>query len=284
MVDLTVLIGQVSPQSLLLFLITVFITMIFGSIVATLSKNYLRKKVKRPWHRVISKLLSYLIYFIGIYYGLHHILGFSLTTLITTLGVMSVAIAFSVQQIVQNIIAGAFIIGEGTIRLNDWVEIGGWPKTGLCQVKDIGLTKTTLREADGRLITVPNSVFMTQKIAKYPRGDFFKIPLEISVLTKNDLKKIEKIVNDICSKNEQVLPNIPEGKKPRVRTIIPRLHLSKKDVEKYKPKIFVKSITDSVVMLEIWIWIWNITKKEKIVSDLLNEILVEFKKKKIKLA
>ena len=140
---------------------------------------------------------------------------------------------------------------------------------------------------------VPNSNFINNKIVKYPEGDFFKILFEIKISKNNDLKKVEKIIFDVCNKNEKVLPNIPTKEKYGLRRILKtvseehegltRFLRRRIDPKRFEPIVFVNNISEDVITLEVWIWIWEIRNRERIVSDIMEDLLKEFSKNKVKL-
>jgi len=293
MVDTTALIGNVSLVDLVLFILLFWFTVFIAKTLSLLVKNFLRKKTKGSSYKIIAKIINYTLIFSSTYFGLQYILGFDFTALIASFGIIGIAIAFSAQEVAKNLIGGIFIFGGGIIKLGDWIIAPGFPTTGLSQVKDISLTKTTLREDNGSLLIIPNSSFINNKIIKYPEGDFFKIPFEIKISKNNDLKKVEKIIFDICNKNEKVLPNIPTKEKYGLKKILKtyseeneglmRFLRKKIDIKRFEPFIFVNNISENIITLGVWIWVWEITKKENIISNIMEELLEEFSKNKVKL-
>ena len=64
------------------------------------------------------------------------------------MGLVGVAIAFASQQIISNLLSGLLISFTRPIQLEDWVEVGLAPSTGVCRVKDINLMATVLRDIE----------------------------------------------------------------------------------------------------------------------------------------
>ncbi|MBL7169552.1 MAG: mechanosensitive ion channel family protein [Candidatus Aenigmarchaeota archaeon] len=293
MVDSTLYIGNVSLGDFLLFIFLFVITVIIANFLAEIIRRFLRPKMKGSTYKIPARVIQYLLVFFVTYYGLYDILGFDFTAFFAAFGIIGIAVAFSAQQTIQNLIAGIFILGGGIIRLDDWVEVSGLPITGLSQVKDIGLTRTTLREYNGRVIILPNSVFVTNKLVKYPDGDFFRVSFDLKISSKTNLDKGKKTIIDICNKNEKTLPNIPKKEKTGLRIILKNLpeghqgllgFLQRKvDIKRFEPKVMIKEISGDTITLEVWIWIWEIKNKEKIISNLMNEFLLAFPRKGVRL-
>ena len=68
------------------------------------------------------------------------------------LGVLGVAVGFGAQTLIRDWLAGIFIVTENQYSAGDLVRIAGVEGV----VEDLSLRRTTLREPDGTLHTVPN--------------------------------------------------------------------------------------------------------------------------------
>ena len=203
----------------------------------------------------------------------------------------------SAQQTFQNIIAGIIIVVERPIRLGDWVELGGFPQAGISRVKDITLLRTVLRRIDGSIFYAPNSTLITGNIINYTKGNFVRLNFNLEIPLNSDIDKVEKIIMDVCRKHPYVLPNIPKkrslledmierGKIPRIEYLaekFAKIMESGVDLNQFMPKILIKSVSSSKVILEVWIRTVDVSKKDEIISDLIREIIKDFKKNKIKL-
>ncbi len=273
MVNSMALIGNVPLINFILFIVLFGTTVFVANTLSILIGNFLKPKIKGASYKIPGKILQYFLIFSATYYGLQYILGFDFTAFVAAFGIIGIAVAFSAQQTIQNLIAGIFILGSGVIKLDNWVEVSGTPNTGLSQVKDISLTRTTLREDNGRLISVPNSIFIDNKIIKYPDGDFFKILFPLKISVNNDIEKIKKIVLDICNKNEKILPNIPKKEKVGLKKIldnVPEDHQKflrflrrRINIKQFEPVIILSDISQNILTLNVLIWIWDIKNKER---------------------
>ncbi|MDT8357988.1 MAG: mechanosensitive ion channel, partial [Methanomicrobiaceae archaeon] len=166
----------------LLFLFILIVSIAIGNICYSLIRRTLDGRISRSNSKLLANLVQYMIIFLGIYYGVRNILHFNLGELGASLGILTIIIAFSSKEIIQNILSGALIILNRPIRLEDWIVVGGFPTTGVSKVVDIALMNTILREIDGRLIILPNSFLLTQKIINYTRSglSMVQIPLHVS--------------------------------------------------------------------------------------------------------
>ncbi len=292
-----IFIGRITTESIIISLILSLITITIGNFVYFLLRRFLDEKITKNFSKTISRITNYFIYFIGFYFIFNKILGLDLSKVWTAAGIASIIIGLSAQQTFQNIIAGVIIAVERPIRLGDWVELGGFPQAGLSRVKDITLFRTILRRYDGSIFYAPNANLITTNIINYTRGGFVKLTFNLDLPADVNLEKVEKIILDVCRKHPYVLPNIPQkrsileelvqkGKIPRIEYLADRFQKimeSGTDLTPFMPKVLIKSVSSSKVFLEVWVRTVDISKKDEIVSDLMKEILSQFKKNKIKL-
>ncbi|MBD3155295.1 MAG: mechanosensitive ion channel [Candidatus Aenigmarchaeota archaeon] len=293
MVDTTIFIGNVSLADFLLFIFLFIVTILISNVISELIKGFLKGKLKGSRYKIPARVVQYILVFLVTYYGLSNILGFDFRAFFAAFGIMGIVIAFSAQQTIQNVIGGLFILLGDLFRLDDWIETSGLPSTDLAQVKDIGLTRTTLREVSGSIVTLPNSVFISNKLVKYPRGDFFRAFFSLKVSPKAKVEKVKEVIDEICSKNEKILPNIPRREKRGLRKLLLTLpggheqllgFLDRKlDVKRFEPEVLIKEISKDSLTVEVFVWIWEIENKQRIISNLLDQIRLDLPKKGIKL-
>jgi small-conductance mechanosensitive channel len=148
------------------------------------------------------------------------------------------------------------------------------------------LRKTRLRALDGRIITVSNLVFITTTpVINYSKGEFIKVEVNTSISSSSDLPKAREIITRICSKNPNILPNIPQRS---ITSVTKFLEIPKnfftvpKNIKDLTPSVIVKSVGKEKVDLQVWFWIWDVLMKKKIVSSFYEELIKEFEQNKIK--
>jgi moderate conductance mechanosensitive channel len=85
-------------------------------------------------------------------------LGIPVSNLVAPAAVVAVALAFGAQRIVQDILAGFFIITERQYGFGDLISVAvpnvNSPATGT--VEDVTLRVTTVRTASGEVVIIPN--------------------------------------------------------------------------------------------------------------------------------
>ncbi len=79
------------------------------------------------------------------------------------LGVLGVAVGFGAQTLIRDWLAGIFIVTENQYSAGDLVRIAGVEGV----VEDLSLRRTTVREPDGILHTVPNGqIIVTSNLSR----------------------------------------------------------------------------------------------------------------------
>jgi len=139
------------------------------------------------------------------------------------------------------------------------------------------MKKTVLRSSSGEIITVPNLVFFTGSVVNYTKAPYTKIIIPLSVPTGSNLEKIYKIIYNLCLEDENMLPHLPKT----AQSFLSKVMEEPVDVKALEPKVVTKSITNNKLGLEIWVWIWDMWRKDVIISNFLNNLTEEFKKNKI---
>jgi len=85
-------------------------------------------------------------------------LGIPVTSLVAPAAVIAVALGFGAQRIVQDILAGFFIITERQYGFGDLIQLSvpSIPTPAIGTVEDVTLRITTVRTIDGEVVITPN--------------------------------------------------------------------------------------------------------------------------------
>ena len=108
MTEENILIGNVTLGNFLVFIFLFIVTIFAGNLAYALVRRFLDNKISIRNSKTISRVAEYGVLTLGLFYGIYHVLGLDFTALVASLGILTIAIAFSSQQIIQNFIAGIF--------------------------------------------------------------------------------------------------------------------------------------------------------------------------------
>ena len=109
---------------------------------------------------------------------------------IAGLGVVGIAVGFGTQSIVRDYFTGALILIENQYSKGDVVTIAGVSGT----VEDFSLRRTTLRDLDGIVHTVPNGEV---KVASNRTRVWARINMDVTVAYGTDIENATKVVDDV---------------------------------------------------------------------------------------
>ena len=127
-----------------------------------------------------------------------NLLGFSITGLVAPAAVLGVALGFGAQRIVQDLLAGFFIITErqyglgDVIRISDMGSVSGVSGT----VEEISLRITRIRSTEGELIIVPNGQIV--QVTNLSR-DWARAVVDIAVPPTTDIAEALRVIREACA-------------------------------------------------------------------------------------
>jgi len=278
MADNGVMIGGVPLENVLIFIFLFFVFIFAGNLCYALVRRALDPVLPRGSARFSAALVQYAVIFAGIYFSALVILDFDLTAFSASLGILSIVVAFSSAQIIQNVLAGLLIAVNRPIRLEEWIAVGGAPETGIVRVKDIALTTTTLRGQNGRLVTMPNSALLNTKIVNYTRSGFIRVRFALVVPRTIPVERVRGLVLAAADREPEILPNVWGEEKSLFDSMLQlpsmrRLYAETVDLSLLSPKVLVSGAGPDTLTLSIGFWIQRIDHRDEIVSSFLLAIL-----------
>lgn len=126
-----------------------------------------------------------------------NILNVPVGSLVGPAAVLGAALGFGAQKVVQDLLAGFFIITEKQYGFGDLVKLSmmGAPEDALGTVEDVTLRVTKLRTADGEVFTVPNgNIVRSLNLSK----DWARAVVDIPVPTTADLLLVNDVLHQVC--------------------------------------------------------------------------------------
>ncbi|RJO75256.1 mechanosensitive ion channel family protein [Nocardia panacis] len=123
-------------------------------------------------------------------------LGFQVSGLVAPAAVLGAALGFGAQRIVQDILAGFFLITERQYGFGDVVRIAvtGQPEPAEGTVEDVTLRITTVRNSDGEVITVPNGQIV--KVTNLSK-DWARAAIDVPVPASADITRVNEILHRV---------------------------------------------------------------------------------------
>ena len=120
-----------------------------------------RRRIRSSFKDLVVQLLSIAVWIIGLLTAAVIVFpGMTPAKVLTVLGLSSVAIGFAFKDIFENFFAGILILWRYPLDKGDFISVEG--KTG--KVEDITVRNTMLRQADGQLLVLPNSLLFKNPV------------------------------------------------------------------------------------------------------------------------
>jgi small-conductance mechanosensitive channel len=116
--------------------------------------------------------------------------GVEIGPAIAGLGVVGIAVGFGAQTLIRDWLAGIFIVLENQYSEGDVVRIAGVEGV----VEAFSLRRTTLRDLDGTVHTVPNGQIT---VASNLTRLWARVNLDVSVAYDTDIDRATEIINDV---------------------------------------------------------------------------------------
>ena len=117
-------------------------------------------------------------------------LGLEIGPAVAGLGIVGVAVGFGAQHLVRDYLNGALILIENQFSRGDVISVAGVSGT----VEDFSLRRTTLRDVDGIVHTVPNGEIL---VASNLTRVWARINLEVRVAYATDIEKAILVVDAV---------------------------------------------------------------------------------------
>jgi small-conductance mechanosensitive channel len=141
--------------------------------------------------------------------------GVAISPLLAGIGIGGIAVALAVQPILANIFSGSYLLSDGSIGVDDFIELEGGP-TGW--VEDIGMRATRIRTFDNNLVLIPNAKLADATVTNFDTAD---PPAGAAVICgvayKEDLGQVEDLVIEELGALTADLPEADSAFEPFLR-------------------------------------------------------------------
>jgi small-conductance mechanosensitive channel len=185
-------------------LLTRFATWVGGRIIRRIDENatesdaLVRSEAAKHRHslaQVITWTTLVLIYCVTAVLVVEQ-LGVPVTSLVAPAAVVGVALGFGAQRIVQDVLAGFFIITERQYGFGDVIRIAvpgaGDPLSGA--VEDVTLRITRIRSADGEVVITPNGQIV--QVTNLSR-DWARAVVDVPVPASVDVNRVNEVLRRV---------------------------------------------------------------------------------------
>ena len=154
------------------------------------------------------------------------VLGLDFGALLGALGLTSVAIGFSLKDVLSNYISGVILLAARPFRINDQVVIDEYEGT----ITQIQLRATTMKTYDGRVVYIPNQEVFQASIINNTASPRRRSSVMVGIDYGEDISNAIAVIKQVLDNMEQVEKNPA-------------------------PDVLVNELAASTVNLEIRFWV-----------------------------
>lgn len=245
-----------TPYNILAF----FVFILIGRIIVWLLKKTIHKVIEgkpnfTPRRELaIFQIVKYIIYTVALIIALQSI-GLDVTVLIAGSTALLVALGLGLQGFVNEFFSGIVLLSEGSISVNDVIEVDG--KTG--KVVEIGIRSTKIETRTGIAIVVPNSKFITGSVINYnQQNGYCAFIFSVEVSYQSDVELVTQVLLDSTYSVEEVRKDPPVV-------------------------IYLKDFGDSALIFDILYYTNNIFGASSVSSQIRYKIFENFRKNNIQI-
>lgn len=186
-------------------LIVVLLTWIMASIVRYAAYTWAKKTEGDHSTEVLIGRLGYgAVWIVGSVVALG-LLGLNLGALLGALGLTSVAIGFSLKDVLSNYISGVILLAARPFRLGDQVLIKDYEGT----ITQIKLRATTMQTYDGRLVYIPNQEVFQASVVNNTASTQRRSAIVIGIDYDADISTAKRVIEQAVRSINGRTPNSP---------------------------------------------------------------------------
>lgn len=152
---------------------------------------------------LFASVLRYGTALFALFYSLY-LCGLDTGSLLASAGILSLVIGLGAQSMIQDILAGVFIVFEGEFRVGDIVTVGDFRGN----VLDIGLRTTKIQDA-AKNIKVFNNSSLSGIINMTKEASFAAV--DIGIEYGESLERVEAVLEEELPKLRNKMPEIMDG-------------------------------------------------------------------------
>lgn len=190
--------------SIILFIRVCLRTLEFTSIILEERSKLTKDQTDDQLVLFFRDFFKVILYIIGALLILRYVFNENIGNLVTSLSIVGAAVALSMRESLENIIASFIIFFDKPFSLGDLVKVSNFTGT----IEKIGLRSTRIRTLDKTYITVPNKQMVDSILDNISLRTDRKIEmdLQLNVQTKGDvLLNFAAFMRNAISQNENII-------------------------------------------------------------------------------
>ena len=274
MLDLTVF--GLSLRWIVVFCVKAAVIYLFVRLVTAFVKYMFRRSLRRQGKLAVDEtkagfirqIVVAVVYIIGVAAFLSLIPGMEKVSnsILASAGIGAMAVGLASQDALSNVVGGLFIIFSRPFKVGDFIMVDDIV-TGT--VMEITLRHTVIRNAENRMILIPNSKMNSSTVVNSSYGETATCAfVEVGVSYTTDLDHAMETMRDEIMKHPMLIDHRSDGeRKAGVPQVVVR----------------VISLGDSAITLRAWAWAATPGNAFTMKCDLLKSVKERFDSEKIEI-
>lgn len=178
-----------------------FFGIFISRVIAKNSSRIMKaKQVDITIANFVSTLLRYGIIVFVIIFALNRI-GINTTSIVALIGAAGLAVGFALKDSLSNFAAGILLVTFRYFEIGDYVDVDGTAGTVLV----VEIFSTTIRTYDGKIVMVPNSKILSNKITNFSQEPHRLIDTIIQVGYQSDIEEVKRLLTDILIADSRII-------------------------------------------------------------------------------
>lgn len=213
-----------------------------------------KKGITDTRHISVIQLVKYCIWIITLIF-IFQAIGMDITFIVASSAALLVGIGLGLQDVFKDFISGIVLLIEGTIKVDDIVEVDGM----VVLVNEISIRTSKVTTREDNVMIIPNHKFVEEKIVNWTNNTLpTRFTIEVGVDYKSEVNLIEKVLIECALSHEDVLRD-----------------------EVYFPFVRFHDFGNSALSFRLIFYSFNLFRIENVKSKLRFKIINEFRENNI---
>lgn len=231
---------SLTPYHIILIIaVVVLLKIALWGIKKVVTRHEVKDRFGAGRQHALYQIIKYVLVIIAVVVVLESI-GIRLTFLFAGSAALLIGIGFGLQQIFNDFISGLILLFEGTIQVDDVIEVEGI----VGKVNRIGLRTSEIETRDNIVMIMPNSKFTTDKVINWSHNmQPTRVSIPVGVAYGTNTKLIQKVLLECAEGHNWV-------------------------VKKPGPVVRFRDFGDSSLQFELLVYTNNMFRRGKLQSDI----------------
>jgi len=175
-------------------ILVILLTWIVSKVATSALKRMLKRtRLRQSLQELFVLLVSIAAWVLGIMIAAVILFpGLTPASILAGLGIGSVAIGFAFKDVFENFLAGIIILFRREMRIGDHIECEGIEG----QVSHIAIRESHVRQTDGQLVIVPNSILFKNPVTVRTDKDHRRVTVICGVAYDVDVDEARSVITD----------------------------------------------------------------------------------------